>query len=242
MGNCAACKEGGTYDEEAPLKSTSGGQAGLPAITNEERQLGYTNAVRINIVFQTLLPAAGFGLAYGIYYALSHSFGHDHKYDEKMKTINEADTWWIYCAAIIFCRMTFFLNLYPMIHKACFMSGKAGNLRANMYIYKTLGMGSSAVVLNEDGDVGRYNRANRSLHHNTEWVGNFIVCVVLTGYVFPKPVFILSLAFCIGRIFHQIGYTHSYGSHGAGFGLMAFALIIMEGFLGVIMFRGLEII
>jgi uncharacterized membrane protein YecN with MAPEG domain len=213
-------------------------------MTQEERQSGYTSAVRANIAAQTILPAAGFGLAYGIYYALSaNSLGHDHKYDEKMKTIAEADTWWIYCAAIIFCRMTFFLNLYPMIHKACIMSGKAGNLRANPYIYKVLSMGmDQAVVMNEDGDVGRYNRANRSLHHNTEWVGNFIVCVVLTGYVFPKPVFVLSLAFCFGRIFHQVGYTNSYGSHGNGFGLMFLALIIMEGFLGVIMFRGLDII
>ena len=35
-----------------------------------------------------------------------------------------------------------FVNLYPMIYKSRVMRGKSGNLRANMYVYKTVGDGA----------------------------------------------------------------------------------------------------
>lgn len=44
----------------------------------------------------------------------------------------------------------------------------SGNLRANMMIYKQLGSKDGQyVVLETEGPVGCYNRANRSLFHFT---------------------------------------------------------------------------
>jgi hypothetical protein len=45
------------------------------------------------------------------------------------------------------------------------MAQDAGNLRANMYIFKVLHANDATagrVVLDEEGAVGEYNRANRS--------------------------------------------------------------------------------
>lgn len=59
------------------------------------------------------------------------------------------------------------VNLYPTVLKARIMKG--GNPRANMYIYKVFGPQEYLVFLEEEGDIGRYNRANRSLHHLIEY-------------------------------------------------------------------------
>ena len=71
-----------------------------------------------------------FGLAFAIYAGASTY------YDLKIATLG--DMKWAYGAAIVFSRLTFFLNAFPMILKSQVMGGKAGNLRANMYIYKVL--------------------------------------------------------------------------------------------------------
>jgi hypothetical protein len=64
---------------------------------------------------------------------------------------------WVYMAALVFTQLQYFLNAYPMLAKARVMSGKAGNLRANMYIYKVYDPASTRVqpvVLEEEGAVG----------------------------------------------------------------------------------------
>jgi len=73
-----------------------------------------------------------------------------------------------------------------------------GNIRANMYFYKNIGdkAPGNAVVLQDTGDAGAYNRANRSVHHMIEnfgavvagfgLVGGALVCVCLR-VSFPLP-------------------------------------------------------
>ena len=80
-----------------------------------------------------------------------------------------------------------------------------------MIIYKsltsTLDDDSSYIGMVEEGDVGKYNRANRSLSHFVENMGSFLVSFVLAGFVFPFPVFMLMLIYSIGRVLHQTGYS-----------------------------------
>ena len=92
---------------------------------------------------------------------------------------------WVCLACYVFKMTVQFLNVYPMLHKAKVMRGNAGNLRANMYIYQAEGTGGH-VVLSEKGDVGFYNRANRSLHHFVENMAAFGVCFPVVGYVQPQ--------------------------------------------------------
>merc|ERR1712048_259273 len=108
------------------------------------------------------------------------------------------------------------LNLLPMYWKSAIMPGNAGNLRSNMQIFKVNLVGTQKqypyVVMEEDGDVGKYNRANRALHHFAE---NAIVLtgqVIAAGLVFPFPVFCITLVYAIVRIWYQIAYaTGGYG-------------------------------
>jgi len=109
-----------------------------------------------------------------------------------------------------------------------------GNIRANMQFYKVLqGTGGLQALpligLEEDGIVGQYNRANRSLTHFNENIGIFLVGVFPAGIILPLQTFILTIVFCLGRVVHQIGYASGYGSHGLGFGLSAVSSVVIEG-------------
>ena len=72
--------------------------------------------------------------------------------------------------------------------------GRKGNLRANMFIYKLAtdqGGEGSAIVLNEDGDIGSYNRGNRSVHHFLENSLPFVASLPITFFLYPIPAFSL---------------------------------------------------
>ena len=113
--------------------------------------------------------------------------------------------------------------------------GRKGNLRANMFIYKLAtdqGGEGSAVVLNEDGDIGSYNRGNRSVHHFLENSLPFVASLPITFFLYPIPAFSLLCLFCLGRITHQVGYANrGYGGHVPGFILIQFATYILLGLL-----------
>merc|ERR1719350_1958304 len=119
-----------------------------------------------------------------------------------------------------------------MLYKTMVMRFGSGNLRANMMIYKTAGADATApyVILETEGPVGAYNRANRSLTHLIENSLPVILCVLLAGRVFALPTLALTAVFAAGRILHQIGYASiGYGAHAPGFFLAMLSTGVLEG-------------
>merc|ERR1719247_3461716 len=115
-----------------------------------------------------------------------------------------------------------------------------GNIRANMYVYTVVEDQDSTVVLQEEGDVGCYNRANRSLHHFAENAWTLVLPLVLAGVVFPVPSFVLLVLFAVGRVWHQLGYSSSgYGAHAMGFTLSLVTSLVLEGLVIVVALRQL---
>jgi hypothetical protein len=92
-----------------------------------------------------------------------------------------------------------------------------------------LGKDQSLIGMETDGDVGEYNRANRSLHHFVESSLGFVLSFVLAAQIYPKPSFCAMVVFCFGRVLHQIGYTKGYGNHGAGFVSSLLASTVIDG-------------
>jgi hypothetical protein len=152
-----------------------------------------------------------------------------------------ADAAWLYLSACVLGWVTHFVNFFPMFYKQQ-LTGMRGNVRANMYIYTTVqeamtddDADNNLVLLVEDGPLGAYNRANRSLHHYTENTWPVVVCMLLAGQCFPVPTFVLLLVFALGRVVHQVGYAESgYGGHGAGFGIALLATLALEGLVLVV--------
>ena len=177
------------------------------------------------IGFVGIFVVLGLGFAY-LAYALSGVEKLNEKVDDKG---------FLFLGAIIFARTVLELNFYPMQHKKKIMKGDSGNLRTNMAIYKPLNEKGQtdedkpAIVMATGGEVGKYNRANRSLSHFTETVPSLLFMLFLVGPVFPLPTFVIVCVFCLGRILHQRGEAKGYGSHGKGFMLVMLAGFVLEG-------------
>ena len=110
-----------------------------------------------------------------------------------------------------------------------------GNLRSNMFIYKLAtqqGDEGSAIVMHEDGDLGQYNRANRSVHHFMESSLSLVAALPLSFFLFAFPTFVALCCFCVGRIIYQIGYTaKGYGGHVIGWIIDTFANMTIAGLM-----------
>ena len=212
---------------------------GLPKMDEEERDKGSSQGTKAVIFAPIIFSAIGFGIAFAVY-----KCGSTATYDAKIASVVSYGMAYAYASAWVFSRMVQVLNMYPMIYKGRVMRGKSGNLRANMFIYKLVGdkAPENAVVLNEDGDVGCYNRANRSLNHFIENAGGMILSIGLNSFVFAFPSFICVIIFAIGRMWHMSGYAKGgYGSHGIGFGLSAIATEAMTGMLLLVALKGMAI-
>eukprot|EP00413_Alexandrium_margalefii_P048040 CAMPEP_0204590872 /NCGR_PEP_ID=MMETSP0661-20131031/50037_1 /ASSEMBLY_ACC=CAM_ASM_000606 /TAXON_ID=109239 /ORGANISM="Alexandrium margalefi, Strain AMGDE01CS-322" /LENGTH=237 /DNA_ID=CAMNT_0051600941 /DNA_START=58 /DNA_END=771 /DNA_ORIENTATION=+ len=170
-----------------------------------------------------------FAVAMAIY-----KYGNRALYDKNIAALGDSERGYLYAAAALFGFLVTWLNNYPMLYKSMVMRFRSGNLRANMLIYKvvtgqTVGDEPSYVVLETDGPVGSYNRANRSLHHFGENALPAVLCLVLAGSIFPFPALAATGAIAVGRILHQVGYSAiGYGGHALGFAMATLATTTLE--------------
>ena len=62
------------------------------------------------------------------------------------------------------------------------------------------------------GEVGKLNRGTRSLHHMCENAFPVYILAVYLSRIFPVPMFVLGVIWCVGRIGHQYNYAErGYG-------------------------------
>ena len=87
-------------------------------------------------------------------------------------------------------------------------------------------------MLNQDGDIGKYNRANRSLHHFLETSLGFVASLPINFFLWPLPTFVLLCVYCAARMAHQSGYASGgWGSHAIGFFVDRLCSFIMIGLM-----------
>ena len=119
---------------------------------------------------------------------------------------------------------------------------RMGNIRANMYIYKMAAENSSesAIVLEDKGDVGKYNRANRTLHHFLENSIPFVMQLIINSMVYPIHTFIFGACYLLGRVVYTMGYSGDKGFDGRmpGYLLQLLSGVVMVGFTVIIAFKG----
>lgn len=223
-----------------PLIPEAKGPDGLPLLDAKEKAEGSAKSVKFICIMQVVTILIGFGIAEATYF-----FGSKAAYDNKISLVKDYELGWAFLGAYIFAKTAAILNMYPMIYKSQIMRGKSGNVRANMYIFKMIGDKAvpGAVVLEEDGDIGRYNRANRSMHHFAENAFGMALGFFPASFIFPFPAFVCMCLFAVGRIMHQTGYAKKgYGGHGAGFGIAMLSNEALNGFLLVVALKGLDVL
>jgi len=179
----------------------------------------------------------GVGIALAVFKSSPAYFG------PKLLAAISEDQHWVAAAFAVVAFGVRFVNFYPMEYKKHVMKGKMRdelglNMRSNPFIFRVFGTITSTVLFDNEGVIGQYNRANRSLGHMVENFGSILCGLVLAGSVFPFPTFVCASAFGIGRILHQIGYVTGYGKHAGGFLLSTLGTVAMEGLVCLIAIAG----
>ena len=110
-----------------------------------------------------------------------------------------------------------------------------GNLRSNPFIYKQAtdqtGDGS-AIIMSEEGDVGKYNRGNRSIHHFLENSLPFTISLPVSFVLYPFPTFVLLCVFCLGLIMYQTALANKgFLYHLPGFMVRMISAYMVTGLL-----------
>mmetsp|Transcript_99187 Transcript_99187/g.265260 ORF Transcript_99187/g.265260 Transcript_99187/m.265260 type:complete len:243 (+) Transcript_99187:103-831(+) len=202
------------------------GADGLTAMTEEERESNRCTAIGF-IVFALIIPRV---IAFFIAWAIGH-FGARASYLARIAGFSAAEAGYVFAAAVVFSVLVHFLNVFPLVYKSQIIGRSSGNLQANMQIFKVLSPQAPLpyVALEDEGTVGEYNRANRSLFNFKESCPSFVVNLLLAGMVFPLPTMIIVCIFALGRIVHQVGYAEGgHGLHVPGFGFAFFSALVLE--------------
>uniref|UniRef100_A0A7R9ZVT9 Uncharacterized protein n=1 Tax=Pyrodinium bahamense TaxID=73915 RepID=A0A7R9ZVT9_9DINO len=196
------------------------GPDGLPEASKEPGPGG----AGILVVLMLVPRLVGLGIGFLIF-----KFGDVSLYQDQIALLASKKLGYLYLSVTAVSVLVQWLNVFPMIYKQ--KLNLEGNIRANMQFFKVNSTTNPLpyVVLEEQGVVGEYNRANRSLFHFIENMGGVLLCILCAGFVFPLPAFICTLAFFVGRVAHQIGYVSGYGKHGLGFGIVMLVSNILEG-------------
>ena len=207
----------------APLKSAA------PDSTANPSEPAYVKLTAI------LLATLGVftGLAYGSLF-LDSDMAKEIR-EKKLKLVEAMDLKCCYLALVVLGRTVALVNFVPIGYK----NGLKGNIRSNPFFFQTTGdttQPKQMVLYREDGFHGKYNRANRSVHHMVETSGAFFAAVGPVGWLFPRQTFGAVLLFCAGRILHQKGYTQGYGQHGLGFVLSLLGTLLVEGLALLVVF------
>eukprot|EP00967_Tisochrysis_lutea_P114269 scaffold181954_cov36-Tisochrysis_lutea.AAC.1 len=185
------------------------------------------------IIVVTFLPLLlGWGVAELIYNVSSARSS----YADKIAILSKYDLAWLYAAALVLSKLTALLNNLPLVFKTQALPQLPG-VRVNMFVYRLRREQPSdeekgLVLLDDTGEAGRYNRANRSLAHFVETSLPLMMAVPLAGFVFPRSTFVIVVLLTLGRIAHMMGYVmKGYGGHSPGFAVVSLCCAILDGML-----------
>ena len=213
-------------------------KTGLVRLTDEEK-------AKKGLIFnigKVVIPCLLVSISVGIGFAI-HEWFDTALYESRIALLKEYDMQWACLGAVIFYCTVIWLNIYVIDRKAKYSHGEK-NLSPNFFIYSFANQNSfesSAVILNEEGDIGKYNRGNRSIQYFIETNLSILVLLPITAFVYPTPSLVGFIIYCLGRIVYQIGYANfGFGGHFPGFGLDRTSSAIFIGLTIVATYKGFQ--
>eukprot|EP00976_Prorocentrum_cordatum_P036007 732334-Prorocentrum_minimum.AAC.1 len=123
-------------------------KSGLPQMDAAMRNKGESLNRKMVMVLAVVPVLIGFGIAFAIF-----TYGDTAAYSKKISLVVQFEMQYAYLAAFIFSRMVSWVNNYAMIWKGRVMTGKSGNMRANMLVFREYNS-DKVVVLDDGPDTG----------------------------------------------------------------------------------------
>jgi hypothetical protein len=129
-------------------------------------------------------------------------------YNERVAILRQYDLGWIYATWYVLYLTRTYLTINCNIARAPARVG-----RPDQHVYKVYNDGDnnepSYVFMETKGAVGKFNRAQRAAFHMDESIALVLTSVLLTGFVLPRVVFVLTVLYSLGRLSFTTGYTQS---------------------------------
>ena len=160
--------------------------------------------------------------------------------DEHLQILADHDLGWLYAAWYI-------MYLARSYHNINSNGARAGArvARPDQHVYKVyIAAGNDKkksddakapqyVFLENDGPVGKFNRAQRATFHMDESGAFVVTSMLLAGFVMPKLVYILSACYFLGRVEFANAYTDSLEGRRSKMILYVFPEHIMIAMVGI---------
>lgn len=198
--------------EEAPTPLDA---RGLP----EKGPYGGANPAIVYPIATLVMLGLGYLIAWGIY-----SLGWE-KYDAKVAVLRLHDLGYLYLAVFVVSLVLPIQQVFVAYHRKL---SKVEN--PDQYAFKTMLRDEPYVLLERQGAVGAFNRAQRGIDNTREIIVRDVVNLVFAGYVFPEAVFAMSILYLVGRVGYSAGYIGwPCKSRAPGMALSMIASIVING-------------
>jgi len=175
------------------------------------------------VIFTTVFTTICLGIAFAIY-----KFGSTEKYDKKIELLTAYDLGWVYLVMFAVKLGMFGININLGVAR------KAAKVNVpDQQVYKVHTPDDASplgfVLMESEGDLGRFNRAQRAYMNYLESAPLFFVYVLLAGFVFPFPTFVTGFYYAVMRIVAAVGYTQEPKGRMAGNMLGNLGSGVLEG-------------
>ena len=182
-------------------------------------------------------PVLAFGLMYAARWKFSRMAGIA---DEHLQILADHDLGWLYAAWNIM----YLARCYHNINSNGTRAGaRVGRPDQHVYKIYSASVGDKKksddatapqyVFLENDGTVGKFNRAQRAAFHMDESGAFVVTSMLLAGFVMPKLVYILSACYFLGRVEFANAYTESLQGRLSKMILYVFPEHIMIAMVGI---------
>eukprot|EP00930_Biecheleria_cincta_P028335 TRINITY_DN19774_c0_g1_i1.p1 TRINITY_DN19774_c0_g1~~TRINITY_DN19774_c0_g1_i1.p1 ORF type:complete len:221 (-),score=38.97 TRINITY_DN19774_c0_g1_i1:179-841(-) len=173
-------------------------------------------------IMTTIFIGVGLAIAFGIY-----TLGSTSRYDSKISTLAAGDLGWAYLGLFVTKLCMFLTNVNLG------MARKESKVNVpDQQVYKVY-TGSEKplgyVLMEQEGVLGRFNRAQRALQNSLEAMPTFLANFLLAAYVFPFPALVAATWYGLCRVAYAFGYTSDPKSRIGGTMLGQFGNQAIEG-------------
>jgi uncharacterized membrane protein YecN with MAPEG domain len=162
----------------------------------------------------------------------------DSKVESKIRLLADYDLGWLYLAVFL---LKFVPNAINAVVAARRKEARANNPDQHVYrVYTAPGAPALPYVLMEtEGDVGRFNRAQRAAGNYLEYLPGQLATSLLAGFVYPLPVFIVSVIYVVSRITMTLRYSEEAKGRTPSYATSRIVAVVVDGLLLLAAFKAL---
>lgn len=155
--------------------------------------------------------------------------------DAKLEVLSNSDMGWLYLGLFLAQMLQLLIGLAAGVARR---DAKVNPPDQHAYVVKGAeGSKLGYVLLETEGALGRFNRAQRGMMNYHENFPTVCFHFIASSFVFPKQAFGCMMLYCVGTILNAEGYRIDANGRTNGFGLVVPAVVTLQG---MILFVALE--